>query len=152
MTYTAQASFPACSNFTLLVNAEDFGHTAGDQFEATIKYSNATQELSSFNLNGVNPGGMQSFSDETGEVNNGKYKLGVSSYCVGVVEDGVITGTCHTDTANYTEPYVKISIPIAVAAYPVSFDVESVTLKKNGEYIPIQKIGGFYSNEGFTAT
>lgn len=152
VTYTAQASWPACSNFTLLVNAEDFGHTFGDQFEATIKYSNATQELSSFNLAATNPGGMQSFSDETGEVNNGKYKRGVSSYCVGVVEDGVITGTCHKGNDSYTEPYVKIPIPIAVAAYPVSFDVESVTLKKNGEYIPIQKIGGFYADEGFSAT
>ena len=59
VTYTAQASYPACSNFVLLVNADDFGNTKNDEFVATMRYSESTSTLSGFTR------GMDVFTDDT---------------------------------------------------------------------------------------
>lgn len=147
VTYTSQASWPAATNLTLLANASDFpSYTDGDTLTVRATISDATKTVSAFGK------GMQIFTDETGELNNGKFKTGIAGYVTSTMDGNEIIATASMKSEQPDYAYVKIAVPITVSEYPVSFKIVSLTAELDGAYIPIQAVGGFYANEGFSVT
>jgi hypothetical protein len=147
VTFTAAGSYPAgVNNLTLLVNGSDFVFEGGETATVVMNFADATQSITGSPANKA----MQSFQDETGSLNNGAFKTpGVTGYMASTVSGNTLTASAGTgDSVTY--PYVKIPVPIVPAAYPVSFKIESLTLDINGTYIPIQAVGGFYAQEGYS--
>ena len=145
VTFTAQGSWPAATNLTLLVNAADIpSYENGHVLSVRMVVSNATKTISAFG------NGMQIFTDETGEVNNGKFKTGISAYVTSTLDGNEIVATANMKNTQPDFAYVKIPVSITVGEYPVSFKIVSLTADINGTYIPIQTVGGFYAVEGFS--
>ncbi len=157
VTFTASSSDPSnCNNLTLLVNASDCPVPEKGLLTVRANISDATQTITAYGK------GMQAFQDDTGELNNGKFKSDV--YTGVAVIDGVIrqayvtsemTGNTIVAYAGVENPtmnynYVKIPVSIVPAAWPVSFKIESMTVDVNGTYIPIRAVGGFYAAEGYS--
>lgn len=145
VTFTAQASWPAASNLTMLVNADDIPDYVGkDILTIRMVISDATKTVSAFGK------GMQTFTDETGELNNGKFKSGISEYVTSTMDGNVIVATAKMENTQPDFTYAKIPVSISASEYPVSFKIVSLTAELNGTYIPIQAVGGFYANEGYS--
>ena len=143
VTFTEKGSWPAGTNLTLLVKSADI--KSSGSLTVRAKIADATQTISAFGK------GMQAFQDETGELNNGKYKDAASSgYVTSSMEGDIITATGNINTTSFTYDYIKIPVTITTTEYPVSFKIESLTLEIGGTYIPIQAVGGFYAQEGYS--
>lgn len=145
VTFTAKASWPAATNLTLLVNASDMpSYGYKDILTVRMTVANATKTISAFGK------GMQIFTDETGQLNNSKYKTGFTGYVTSTMDGDVITATAQMEATQPDFAYVKIPVSISASEYPVSFKIVSLTAELNGTYIPIQEVGGFYANEGYS--
>jgi hypothetical protein len=145
LTFTAQGSWPAATNLTLLVNAADMPSYVGSEvLTVRMTIANATKTISAFGK------GMQIFTDDTGEVNNSKYKTGISDYVTSTMDGDVITATATMNAKQPDYAYVKITVSLTVSEYPVSFEIISLTAELNETYIPIQAVGGFYTVEGYS--
>lgn len=147
VTYTAQASWPAATNLTLLVNTADFpSYVYTDTLTVRATIADATKTISGFGA------GMQIFTDETGQLNNGAFKTGISEYVSSTIEGNEIIATAIMEDTQPDYAYAKIAVPLSISEYPVSFKIVSLTAELNGTYIPIQAVGGFDAGEGYSAS
>lgn len=131
------------SNIVCLVSADDLANKSG-AVVIEAKISNATQTITGGR-------GMDCYQDESGEVGNNAFKTpSVGSYVQTTVDGDTITSTTtyYPDMLSY--PYVKFPLSFTPGAYPVSFDIVSLTLSIGGEYVQIQKVGAFTANEGYS--
>ncbi len=145
VTFTAQASWPAATNLTLLVNTSDLpSYDYGDLLTVRATISDATRTISAFDR------GMQIFTDETGQLNNYEFKTGISEYLYSTIDGNEIIATAIMKEIQPDYAYVKIPVPLSVSEYPVSFRIVSLTVELNGTYIPIQAVGGFDAGEGYS--
>lgn len=147
VTFTSPHKTGGLTHLTMLVSSDAYisaCNSGGNDIVATLVYSDATQTLTGTR-------GMQGFSDTTGEVSNTAFKDSVTSgYMTSVVVGNTITATAANSASTIDYDYVKLAISFSVVEYPVSFRIDSLTLKVGGNYIPIQKVGSFYAAEGFS--
>lgn len=131
------------SNIMCLVSADDLANKSG-AVVIEAKIANATQTITGGR-------GMACYQDESGEVGNNAFKTPiVASYVQTTVDGDTITATSTYNPDRLSYPYVKFPLSFTPGAYPVSFDIVSLTLSIGGEYVPIQKVGAFTANEGYS--
>lgn len=148
VTFTNPNNAGGNTYLTMLIDSGNYVNAckSGDtEIVATLVYSDATKTLGGLK-------GLQGFSDETGEVNNGKFKTAVTrDYMTSTVSGNTIVTTARSGNVTSVEhDYVKLAIGVSVSEYPVSFKVDSLTLKVGEEYIPIRKVGSFFAAEGYS--